>query len=123
MLFTKVFLAILGVALFLSLVGGGLRRLEGFETQKAQFVFYFAPWCKFCKELQPEWEKLETEVKKLKLDVVLAKVDADADPKIGEEKGIQGYPTIRLERPKGKAVEYDGPRTLDGMLAFLKKEL
>ncbi|KAK7880688.1 hypothetical protein WMY93_032686 [Mugilogobius chulae] len=63
-------------------------------------VEFFAPWCGHCKRLAPEYEAAAT---RLKGTVALAKVDCTANN--GEETG-----------------PYDGPRTSDGIVSFLKKQ-
>jgi protein-disulfide isomerase-like protein with CxxC motif len=40
-----------------------------------------------------------------------------------KEKGIKGFPTFMLETADGENVEYQGPRTTDGWLAFLNEKL
>jgi protein disulfide-isomerase A6 len=57
-------------------------------------IAFAAPWCGYCKKLQPEWEeaahKLEGE------GVMLGWVDATAETDLAQRYRIQGYPTIKI---------------------------
>ena len=57
--------------------------------------------------------------------VVLAKVDAneEANKELALQYDVKGYPTIKILRKGGKAVqEYNGPREADGIVEYLKKQ-
>lgn len=89
----------------------------------------YAPWCGHCKHLAPIIKELGAEIAKddrLKERVVVAKADADKHRQLGETFGVQGFPTIKFV-PRGKradatspAEEYQGGRTKDDLLVFLK---
>ena len=57
--------------------------------------------------------------------MVLAKVDAsdEANRELATKFEVQGLPTIKIFRNGGKSVqEYKGPREVEGIVAYLKKE-
>jgi protein disulfide-isomerase A6 len=60
--------------------------------------------------------------------VRIAKVDADAHRSLGEKFDVSGFPTI-VTFGRGKALtaanaeRYEGPRTADGMLSFVRDAL
>ena len=91
--------------------------LEGFGQGK-QLVLYHWNKCGHCKKMMPEWAKLKSQYKG---NIKLADYESEANPQIMKDNGVQGYPTIRLQEKGKKPVEYEGPRTAQGFMAFLNK--
>ncbi|KAJ4938638.1 hypothetical protein JOQ06_003248 [Pogonophryne albipinna] len=82
-------------------------------------VEFFAPWCGHCKRLAPEYEVAAT---RLKGNVALVKVDCTTSSNICSKYGVSGYPTLKIFRDGEETGPYDGPRTSDGIVSFLKKQ-
>lgn len=53
------------------------------------FIEFYAPWCGHCKALAPHWDRLATSVKG---EVKIAKLDADANKRIGSRFGVNSFP-------------------------------
>jgi thioredoxin-like negative regulator of GroEL len=53
----------------------------------------------------------------LKGSVVVAKVDADQNRKLGHRFGIRGFPTLKLFKG-GNFYNYSGDRSIDSLVAF-----
>ncbi|KAL3614162.1 hypothetical protein CASFOL_042236 [Castilleja foliolosa] len=88
-------------------------------------VEFYAPWCGHCKKLAPEYEKAASVLSTLDPPVVLAKVDANVDQNkvIANGFEVKGYPTLKILRYGGSAVqEFKGPRDADGIVAYVKKQ-
>lgn len=82
------------------------------NTHKPVFIMFYAPWCGHCRTAHPEWEKFAKGVK----DVVrVGAVNADEHRDIGQQFGIQGFPTIKYWKmgpKKGKSpLDYQGARS------------
>lgn len=99
---------------------------ESFQNPtEPTFTMYYADWCGHCKTAKPEFEKL---VAKSPMDVNGVKckirlVSPEKQPELAKGKQIKGFPTFLMETPDGKMVEYKGPRSTDGYLAFINKTL
>jgi protein disulfide-isomerase A6 len=101
------------------------------QLSTLSMVEFYAPWCGHCKHLAPEYAGLAAAVAAdagLRGRVRIAKVDADAHRSLGEKFDVSGFPTI-VTFGRGKALtaanaeRYEGPRTTDGMLAFIRDAL
>lgn len=79
-------------------------------------VWYMAEWCPHCKSMETAWAEA---IKQLGSTVASKRI-RDTDEEI-KTKNVQGFPTIRMERPDGSYIEHNGPRTTEGLLAFAKE--
>jgi thiol-disulfide isomerase/thioredoxin len=93
------------------------------DERKHVFLDLCATWCGPCQAMAPEWERLARLLRGSN-DVVIAKMDMDAnerDPRLLPEQSV---PTIKLF-PKGKnkrhPILYRGERDVAGFMAFLEQ--
>ena len=61
------------------------------DVSKNVFVMYYAPWCKYSKEMQLPWLEL-SQIMSSKPDTIIAKMDANANEAPG--LFIRNYPTL-----------------------------
>ena len=111
--------------LLLVVVGGYLLfnwcqngKLEYFSGD-TKLYFFFAEWCGYCKKFKPEWEKLKAESN---LGVQLEEVDctdSNNTPALATEYNVSGFPTLILVNGS-KKVTYEGARTKDALVSFIK---
>uniref|UniRef100_A0A8C2KQL7 protein disulfide-isomerase n=1 Tax=Cyprinus carpio TaxID=7962 RepID=A0A8C2KQL7_CYPCA len=83
-------------------------------------VDFYAPWCGYCKKLEPVWQEVGAELSRSGSPVRVGKMDATAYSGMASEFGVRGYPTIKLL--KGElAYNYKGPRTKDDVIEFANR--
>uniref|UniRef100_A0A674AEA3 protein disulfide-isomerase n=1 Tax=Salmo trutta TaxID=8032 RepID=A0A674AEA3_SALTR len=81
---------------------------------------FYAPWCGYCKKLEPVWYDVGVELKSSGSPVRVGKMDGTAYSGMSSEFGVRGYPTIKLL--KGDlAYNYKGPRTKDDIVEFANR--
>jgi protein disulfide-isomerase A1 len=85
----------------------------------AVLIEFYAPWCGHCKKLAPILDEAAATLQSEE-DVVIAKMDATAND-VPAEFDVQGYPTLYFVTPSGKMVSYDGGRTADEIVDYIKK--
>jgi len=78
-------------------------------------VELYAPWCGFCRQLAPTYEKVAS---KLKGKVNVAKIDADKHTELAIRFQISGYPTVFHIRD-GEVRKYESTRTEDGFVEYI----
>ncbi|XP_076014341.1 protein disulfide-isomerase TMX3 [Genypterus blacodes] len=83
-------------------------------------VDFYAPWCGYCKKLEPVWQDVGAELKSSGSPVRVGKMDATAYSGIASEFGVRGYPTIKLLK-SDLAYNYKGPRTKDDIIEFANR--
>lgn len=98
---------------------------ETFDTPskgpKGTISLYYATSCGYCKNFLPEWEKFES-TPPSNVRVQMFRCDASDLEEMCIAK-VRGYPTVLLELDDGGEVEYDGPRSEQGLREFIKEKL
>ena len=79
-------------------------------------VDFWADWCEPCKTLGPV---LEREVAARAGQVVLVKVDVDANPELSQQFGIRGIPAVKAFRNGHVVSEFVGAQSPQSVAAFL----
>jgi putative thioredoxin len=79
-------------------------------------VDFWADWCGPCKALAPV---LEQEVATRNGQVVLAKIDVDANPNVADHYGIRSIPAVKAFRNGQVVSEFVGVRSAQGVASFL----
>ena len=93
---------------------------EALKTYPSLFVKFYAPWCRHCQTLAPEFLAAAKSLKKIKDGVRMAEIDGSEERELVKRYKIEGYPTMKLFHG-GQIIEYDGPRTSAGILAWLSR--
>ena len=73
---------------------------EAVDTGKLVLVDFWAAWCAPCRMMNPVIEKLKNDYEG---KAVIVKVDADSEPELTEQYGVQALPSFVLLR-NGKEV-------------------
>lgn len=71
------------------------------ETPGLAMIDFTASWCGPCRAMAPHVDALSDE---LQGQVVIAKVDVDANPELASRYGVQAFPTLLFFRD-GRVVE------------------
>ncbi len=87
---------------------------------------FYRPGCKYCVESQPEWDRFRQIVRNdfnLYMRVGIVEInldDAKNDQGIISSFNIPGVPYVVKVTESGKRVNYDGERTAEGYVRFVK---
>ncbi|MFT7809495.1 protein disulfide-isomerase TMX3-like [Arapaima gigas] len=83
-------------------------------------VDFYAPWCGYCKKLEPVWREVGAELRSSGSPVRVGMMDATAHTGVAAEFGVRGYPTIKLLK-RDSSYNYKGPRTKDAIVDFANR--
>ncbi|EDO41581.1 predicted protein, partial [Nematostella vectensis] len=112
--------------LFLGLVSPGIGsyvvelddRFAHLKEQGSWLVEFYAPWCGYCRKLEPVYEEVAKTLHGSSINV--AKLDATVYSGISREYGVRGFPTIKFIKGK-KVINYEGDRTAQDIIQFAQK--
>nr|XP_020466127.1 protein disulfide-isomerase TMX3-like isoform X1 [Monopterus albus] len=94
--------------------------MESRAADDIWIIKFYAPWCSLCKQLDPVWRQIGSELKSLGSPVSVGKSDATASTGLAKEFRVRGYPAILMLK-KGVKYNYSGPRTKDGIMDFVNR--
>lgn len=84
---------------------------------KNELVFYHAGWCGYCREFLPVFDATVPELQSKFPGLVVTKYKDEDDREAIRKASprIEGFPTVRMN-----GVEFEGPRTAAGLVAFVQ---
>ena len=76
---------------------------------------FYTKWCHYCKLLAPEYDKLAEEYKNKRKDVIISRIEGQANDFTLQRYGIFRFPVIVLFKPHSKAIYsiFQNQRTFD----------
>ena len=87
-----------------------------------KLLFFYADWCHHCKQFKPVWKESESELENL--NVEHQQLNGDNNKELVQKYKITGYPTVLLiNNLNNENVEFEGPRTKEGLISFVKKNI
>jgi thiol-disulfide isomerase/thioredoxin len=87
---------------------------------KTRIFNFNTSWCGYSVRFQPIWNQFTDKVVDPNVEVLDVKCDLDENSELCKKYDVPGYPSILKVTPSGKIVNYEGPRTVDGLLDFVK---
>ncbi|KAG7903266.1 hypothetical protein KL935_000798 [Ogataea polymorpha] len=89
------------------------------QPGKYSFVYFYAPGCKHCLELEPHFEPLVDLYEGTKLQIF--KINGRTNKRIRDKYQLFGYPTLKLFSSQGDDIgAYTGIRTTAKMIEYLE---
>ena len=92
------------------------------DNNSLLYVVFYSPWCGHCHKFMPEYVRTSKYAEEKNLTIKFAKIDASVSPNTSEEFHIEGIPAVFLIN-KGQKYLYEGVRTLEGLLKFMKRKI
>ncbi|GLB33372.1 putative thioredoxin [Lyophyllum shimeji] len=85
------------------------------------FIEFYSPYCGHCREFAPTWKQLVEEAAHTTPSVKLAQVNCAVHGDLCNEKGVPGYPTLRMYHDGKDLEKFTGHRELPALHAFIKR--
>jgi len=97
------------------------------KSNYTSIVEFYAPWCGHCQNLKPAYEKAAKNLEGL-AKVAAVNCDDDANKPLCGSMGVQGFPTLKIVRPKkggGKPMvqDYQGQRTASAIVDAVVQQI
>jgi len=110
---------------------------DGFKHQSWEHVIeyhdftvinFFAGWCSHCRKFAPMWDEIATKIQGSNFQdadgrqrsVKPIKVNCVDFGDLCNKQGIDAFPTIRLYRRDRNFTRFDGKRSLDGIVSWVR---
>lgn len=81
------------------------------NQNKNRIVLYYTNWCGFSKQFFPIWSAFETRNGD---KIIIEKVDCETS-----KCDVNGFPTVKMYKLNGEVINFDGPRTVEGLETFI----
>lgn len=90
------------------------------QGEKPVLVDFWAPWCSYCRRMEPAYEKIAEQYADA---LIVAKVNIDEEPKLAEQEQIEVIPTLMLYRNGMLAASITAPESKAMIDDFLRESL
>lgn len=85
---------------------------EGFQNGGKKIVFLLASWCGHCKTFKPIINKFKENNRDINVEI------HEDNKEKNQEYNVEGFPTIKLVKENGEVIDFNGPRTEEGLSDF-----
>ena len=99
-------------------VNGKNFKEEVLESEVPVVIDFKAPWCGYCRRLEPAVEKMGQE---LAGKIKVVSLDIDSDPELAEKFNVMTIPTLILFKDGKETAAVVNPANRDAMDAWLKE--
>ena len=104
--------------------GEGFADSYGETNDRGTFTLYYADWCPHCHAILPLFKEFAksgyVSVNNHRVKVFMKE---EKEFEKGKDPEITGFPTLLYSDAAGKTVPYEGPRTAEGFMEFLKTQI
>jgi protein disulfide-isomerase-like protein len=83
-------------------------------------VMFYTPWCGHCKKMKKDYAEAAEQLASEKNSGKLAVVDCTVHRVISDEFSITGFPTLKYFENGVYKKDYNGKRTADALVEFVK---
>lgn len=90
------------------------------EEGKAVLVDFWAPWCSYCRRINPAYDKVAQQYGE---ELVVAKVNIDDEPQLAQKEQIEVIPTLVLYRNGEALGSIVAPESKAMIDAFIQETL
>ena len=97
-------------------------------NKEANIAFFYADWCKFCKDAKQPWEEFSNKYNNTEVNgymiicsaINMSTADNPNDPNhpLIAEFNIKGYPTVKMTYD-GKTVDYDAKISYPSLVKYV----
>jgi thioredoxin domain-containing protein 5 len=87
---------------------------------KTKIFNFNTSWCGYSVRFQPIWDQFSNQVNDPSVEVLDVKCDSDENAELCKKYDVPGYPSVLKVNPSGEVINYNGPRTVEGLLDFIK---
>lgn len=110
------------------IISSGISFEEVVQNHDFTFINFYADWCSHCKQFSSVWNEAEekTDKKEFKdadgkvLTVKMLRMNCVEFSKQCMKLNIRFYPTVRVFKPDGSFVPFDGKREVDALIDFIE---
>lgn len=92
------------------------------QPNKSLLVLYYADWCGWSQKFLPVWNEFKNYASK-NLSEKLTVKDVECTKSDNPVCKQVGYPTLRLVKPDGKEITFEGERSMTGLTQFCNQNL
>ena len=90
---------------------------------KIKVMNFNTEWCGYSKQFQGAWDEFSSQANQMAgVEAVDVKCDQDENKQMCKEYEIPGYPSVIFEK-NGERIEYEGLRSVDGLMSKLQELL
>ncbi len=93
------------------------------EEKRTVLLDFWAPWCTYCRRLEPAYNQAAAEAEARGSDVIFAKVNIDDEPTLADQFGIEVIPTLVLFQGGQAVAGVVNPPSKAAIEAFLADNL